>query len=81
MATPWKTQSNLNLILSKKFRRLFKAAEQASSTRDGYDTYTLCMAWFAGLFLYVAEKLGHLKVCVFLDDIEKDTVSYYLLGR
>lgn len=32
-------------------------------------------------FLYVAEKLGHLKVCVFLDYIEKDTVSYYLLGK
>ena len=37
-------QSNLNLILSQKFRRLFKAAEQASSTRDDYDTYILCMA-------------------------------------
>lgn len=48
-ATPWKTQSNLNLILSQKFRRLFKAAEQASSTRDDYDTYILCMAWFAGI--------------------------------
>ena len=32
-------------------------------------------------FLYVAEKLEHLKVCVFLDDMEKDTVSYYPLGR
>lgn len=30
--------------LSQKFRRLFKAAEQASSTRDDYDTYILCMA-------------------------------------
>lgn len=45
-------------------------------------THTSCV-WLdlPAFCLYVAEKLGHLKVCVFLDDIEKDTVSYYLLGR
>ena len=63
-ATPWKTQSNLNLILSKKFRGYSKRLNKLV-VHGIVMTHIPCV-WLdlPACFLYVAEKLGHLKVCV-----------------